>query len=224
MSGGADDFDALQAAVLGTPVIVSSALPFAPSPGEDARRLVRHAFATARAERGQACYFPDTLGDVGPRPGAPTEAMWLGDRVAVSADLAARLKAEAERRATVESRNRLWKAVEDRRWERIETAARSVLNAALGPPYPIVRVRSYRIEHRLAETTFRAHVGPELAEQAGATFVMRDEDIRRALDIGDVELVRQIAEGLLQPLRPLVAKIRAEIKVDDEDAARKGIR
>lgn len=224
MSGGADDFDALQAALLGTPVIVSSALPFAPSPGEDARRLVRHAFATARAERGWACYFPDTLGEVGPRPGAPTEARWLGDRVAVSAALATRLKAKADYRAMVESRNRLYKAVQDRRWERIEAAARSVLNAVLGPPYPIVRVRSHRTDHALDETTFRAHIGPELAEKAGAAFVMRDEDIRRALDVGDVELVRQIAEGLLPPLRPLVAKIRAEIKVDDEDAARKGIR
>lgn len=45
----------------GVPVLVSPALPVIPSPGEDARRIVRHGMADVLAWLGE---------DVGPKPGA----------------------------------------------------------------------------------------------------------------------------------------------------------
>lgn len=212
------DFSAYQAAVLGTPVIVSSALPFQPSPAEDARRIVRHGFARARTETGRACFYPDSLGEVGPPPGEPTEAMWLGDRVAVSAELAERLKAEEARRADVEARNRIWKAVEDRRWRKITDGIRAAINVGLGYSWggPVTAVTSYRLDIRLDETYFRAHLESELEEIHGVTYAMTHEDIRRALDGGDAELVRVVANALLIGVR----RHLAERKIDDEEAGR----
>lgn len=212
------DFSAYQAAVLGTPVIVSSALPFQPSPGEDARRIVRHGFARLRTETGRACFYPDSLGEVGPAPGAPTEAMWLGDRVAVSAQLAEKLKAEAAVRADVEARNRLWKAVQDRRWRKITDGIRAAVNVGLGHSWggPVTAVTSYKLDHRLDETLFRANLASELEEIHGAVFTMRDEEIRRHLSGGDAELVRVVANALLVGVR----RHLAEIKVADEEAGR----
>lgn len=62
----------------GVQVHVSSALPLVPSDAENARRLVRHGYASARAETGEAMYFPDSLGKVGPEPGEETHAVMVG--------------------------------------------------------------------------------------------------------------------------------------------------
>lgn len=68
----------------GLEVHVSPTLPVDPSVGEDARRFVRHAYARARAASGLAMYFPDSCGDVGPKPGQPTHALQMGNRLLVS--------------------------------------------------------------------------------------------------------------------------------------------
>lgn len=59
----------------GVQVHVTDMLPIVPSDAENARRIVRHGFAAARAETGLAIFFPDSLGDVGPAPGAETHAI-----------------------------------------------------------------------------------------------------------------------------------------------------
>ncbi len=52
------------------PIIVDSALPVVPSPGEDARRLVRHLFGAE---------FMAWVGlPLGPEPGAVTHMVWVG--------------------------------------------------------------------------------------------------------------------------------------------------
>lgn len=57
-------------------IIISSILPLKPSPGEDARRIVRHGLADVLAWLGE---------DVGPRPGAQTHAVAMpGGLLAVS--------------------------------------------------------------------------------------------------------------------------------------------
>lgn len=76
----------------GWPVIVSSALPIAPSPGEQARRIVRHGLADVLAWLGE---------DVGPEPDALTHVVLgtdltpVGAKVMfVSAEMLQRLKAQ----------------------------------------------------------------------------------------------------------------------------------
>lgn len=62
----------------GLQVHVSRMLPYEPSPGEDARRIVRHGLADVL----------DWLGEkVGPKPGALTQALVIGSSVSVSPDL-----------------------------------------------------------------------------------------------------------------------------------------
>ena len=70
--------------VAGLEVIVSDLLPMPSSPGEDARRFVRHAYASKRRATGEAIHFPDSLGDVGPLPGDPTHVLATPDRMIVS--------------------------------------------------------------------------------------------------------------------------------------------
>lgn len=67
---------------LGFDIVISNVLPIIPSPGEDARRIVRHGLADVL----------DWLGeDVGPSPGMPTHALMVGDTLHVSPDLYERL-------------------------------------------------------------------------------------------------------------------------------------
>jgi hypothetical protein len=75
----------------GLEVHVSPLLPSEPSPGEDARRYVRHAYASLRSQTGEAMYFPDAAGAVGLRPGEPIQALQTGDRLLVSQELWDRL-------------------------------------------------------------------------------------------------------------------------------------
>lgn len=70
----------------GLDVYISPVLPLASTPAQDARRLVRHGFASARRASGEAMYFPDTLGDVGPLPGDDTHAFVSDDKLWVSRD------------------------------------------------------------------------------------------------------------------------------------------
>lgn len=58
----------------GLDIVVSDLLPMPPSPGEEARRIVRHGFAAARRITGRAALFPDAAGAVGPLPGDQTHA------------------------------------------------------------------------------------------------------------------------------------------------------
>lgn len=61
--------------VAGVPVVVSPMLPIVPSPGTDARRLVRHGMADVLAWLGE---------DVGPKPGEVTHALVAGGSLWVS--------------------------------------------------------------------------------------------------------------------------------------------
>ncbi|MFQ6170396.1 hypothetical protein ACK8HX_02215 [Oryzobacter sp. R7] len=66
----------------GLTVIVSRELPLAPSPGEVARRIVRHGMAEILAWLGE---------DVGPRPDDVTHALRAGHNLLVSGQYAALL-------------------------------------------------------------------------------------------------------------------------------------
>jgi len=82
---------------LGIEVHVSPLLPVPITPAEEALRIVRHGYAAARAATGLAMYFPDSLGDVGPKPGDRVQAIDLGDRLLVSQAMWDRLREKAER-------------------------------------------------------------------------------------------------------------------------------
>ena len=69
---------------LGIPVYVSPILPTRPSPGEDARRIVRHGLADVLAWLGE---------EVGPKPGVPTRAFLAGGVLLASHEFSARCKA-----------------------------------------------------------------------------------------------------------------------------------
>lgn len=66
----------------GLRVVASNALPLPPSPGEDARRIVRHGLARVLEWLGEP---------VGPAPGVATHAVRAGDVLYVSRDLRADL-------------------------------------------------------------------------------------------------------------------------------------
>ena len=68
--------------LFGIPVVVSPALPLAPSPGADARRMVRHGLADVLAWLGE---------DVGPKPGDLTHVLMIGGTMHASAAIAGRL-------------------------------------------------------------------------------------------------------------------------------------
>lgn len=72
----------------GVRVLVTDALPIAPTDGENARRMVRHGMADVLAWLGEK---------VGPMPGDPTHAMLIGDTLHASRSFAYRLKTEADR-------------------------------------------------------------------------------------------------------------------------------
>lgn len=72
----------------GIKIIESSALPVHPSPGADARRIVRHGLADVLAWLGE---------DVGPRPGAMTHALLVGDTLHASVAFVGRMRSEANR-------------------------------------------------------------------------------------------------------------------------------
>lgn len=74
---------------LGVRVVESRALPLKPSPGTDARRIVRHGLADVLAWLGE---------NVGPKPGEETHSFLLGGghTLVVSHDLNERLRASAE--------------------------------------------------------------------------------------------------------------------------------
>lgn len=59
----------------GTPVVLAPMLPLAPSPGQDARRIVRHGLAEVLAWLGEK---------VGPEPGDATHALLVGGTLFVS--------------------------------------------------------------------------------------------------------------------------------------------
>lgn len=89
-----DVLDDFRPSWVGCKLIVSGHLPLSPpAPAEDWRRFVRHGFAAARSEKKQACFFPDSLGEVGPRPGARTHALRVGDTLYVSRALYDQFKA-----------------------------------------------------------------------------------------------------------------------------------
>lgn len=89
---------ALRTSGLGMPVHVSAALlPLPPAGAKEwTRRFVRHAFAAARAEKGEAMWFPDSLGEVGPAPDDEVHAMVIGGELHVSPAMWERLKKKAE--------------------------------------------------------------------------------------------------------------------------------
>lgn len=66
------------------PVVVSTILPFHPSPSEDIGRIVRHGLADVLTWLGQ---------EVGPKPGEPTHAMMIGVVLYVSPELDDRIRA-----------------------------------------------------------------------------------------------------------------------------------
>ncbi|MDP9820459.1 hypothetical protein [Nocardioides massiliensis] len=70
-------------ALFGITVIESPHLPTYPSPGTDARRIVRHGMADVLAWLGE---------DVGPKPGEPTHAFLIGSTLAASAAMVGRLR------------------------------------------------------------------------------------------------------------------------------------
>jgi hypothetical protein len=209
MTAAARDVDPEVAARLGTPVSVSPLLPIRPGYLEDTRRYVRHAYADAG-------YWAESLGDVGPRPGEPIRALWTVTGIVVDADLFAELRLLQEQR----SARYIAQHRERRRWEAITNAIQTVLNIQI-PGRPVARVRSYVVDHRLDETVFRVHLDrdPELeATKAGVTYGVHHEDIRRLVgEGGDPALVREVARRLEGPIR----RHLAEIKVADEDAARR---
>lgn len=219
--------DAMTAALTGTPVLVSPLLPRDPSPAEVARRIVRHGYAAARTETGRACFFPDTLGDVGPVPRARINAMWLGDRLMVSAALKERLQRDFAARGAVEAANRAHRYRQDARWNAILAGILVVLNIQLGGssnrPHPVIRVRSERLDDRADQMTFRAHIAPELEEGRSVTYTVDDDELRKLVDPDtghrDVELVRLVAVKL----EPEVRRVLAELKVDEEQAGRPGL-
>lgn len=70
-------------------IVVTPVLPIKPSPGTDARRIVRHGLADVLAWLGE---------DVGPRPGAQTHAVAMpGGLLAVSPALGLRLRSIAHK-------------------------------------------------------------------------------------------------------------------------------
>ena len=70
---------------MGLDVLVSPVLPLHPSPGEDARRMVRHGLADVLAWLGQP---------VGPQPGAQTHVLRVGTQLHVSREAWDRLRSE----------------------------------------------------------------------------------------------------------------------------------
>lgn len=168
MKSTVQDFDPLTAAQLGTPVVVSELLPFAPTPGEDARRIVRHGYAAARDELGRAAYFPDTLGDIGPKPGEKTHALWgIHDKLFVSQELHDRIRETTRRRAEQAM------AAERRRQQ--ELADLRAIATTLG----VRKVTAHR-EPDYRRTLYRAHLEPEGATWAGGPQVrIEDHELAR---------------------------------------------
>lgn len=70
------------AALTGFNVITSNLLPLDPSPGEDARRIVRHGMADVLAWLGEK---------VGPKPGEQTHLLIFGKDIHASAVVVGRL-------------------------------------------------------------------------------------------------------------------------------------
>jgi hypothetical protein len=69
--------------LFGIPVVESSALPIKPSPGQDARRMVRHGMADVLAWLGE---------DVGPKPGEETHCLLIGGTLHASAAIVGKLR------------------------------------------------------------------------------------------------------------------------------------
>ena len=67
----------------GIRVIQSNIMPMDPTPGTDARRIVRHGLADVLAWLGE---------DVGPRPGEQTHAVMVGGDLHASAAFVGRLR------------------------------------------------------------------------------------------------------------------------------------
>lgn len=70
--------------LLGMHVRVTSALPLLPTPGQDARRIVRHGMTEILEWLGE---------DVGPEPGAPTHVLVIDGVLQCSPEFAARIRA-----------------------------------------------------------------------------------------------------------------------------------
>ena len=71
----------------GLDIVVTGALPVHPTPGMDGRRIVRHGLADILEWLGE---------EVGPKPGEPIHVIVSGRRLVMSAEAAARLRAQAE--------------------------------------------------------------------------------------------------------------------------------
>lgn len=74
--------------IFGMAVVESPVLPMLPTPGMDARRIVRHGMADVLRWLGE---------EVGPRAGEPTEVLIVGNTVHASAAIVGRLRDHATR-------------------------------------------------------------------------------------------------------------------------------
>ena len=181
--------------LIGVDVVPSRMLPAPPSPGEDARRIVRHGFADAG-------YWPAAAGEVGPRPGVPTRAILMGRTLLVDYQLADEIRDRVDvARRNTESR---------RRRQAQELADLQAIATSLG-----VRAVTAHREPDYARTLYRAHTEPEGAVWKGGPQVRIDHDeLRRLRNTSAV--IAYVAHRLRQAL--------VEHKLDDEEAARGGDR
>lgn len=184
--------EAPPATTLGTMrVLVTPVLPIEPSPGEIARRIVRHGF-------NDAGLLPFAEGDVGPKPGDRIRALEIHGALYVDAELGEQLKREGEL-----ARDRAWAEGRERARVRVELA---VIAQMVG----VERVVAYRVEHQLDRTLYRIPSGEDLAGDWVAEVWIDHDDLRRAGD--EWQRRKYVATRLRAAL--------VEAKLDDEEAGR----
>jgi hypothetical protein len=183
------------AELAGLDVVPSRMLPAPPSPGEDARRIVRHGFHDAGL-------WPAACGEVGPRPGQPTRAIKIGRQLLVDHLLWDEIRTEADRQRR--------RADSARRRQAQERADLQAIATSLG-----VRRVTAHLEPDYARTLYRAHTEPEGAAWKDGPQVRIDHDELRRLP-NTSAVIAHVAHRLRQVL--------AERKLDEEEAARGGDR
>lgn len=185
--------DPLQAARLGSPVVVSSLLPRPPSDREVARRIVRHGYHDAGL-------LAPAAGDVGPRPHEQIRALWVDGTIHVDAALAQQLR---EDRLIAHARH-----VADAQRRAQDRAYLQAIATSLG----VRKVTAHR-EPDYMRTLYRAHLEPEGTVWTGGPQVRIDDD-----DMPDAAdrygAVAYVAGRLRTAL--------AEHKLDEETDARPG--
>lgn len=183
--------EAPPATVVGTMrVLVSPILPIEPSPGEVARRIVRHGFHAAGL-------LPDVDQPVGPKPGDRIRALEIHGALYVDAALGEELKAEAAR-----SRERAWADGRRAARERVDLG---VIAGMIGVPH----VTALR-EPDYLRTLFRAHLEPEGTTWTGGPQIRIDDEDLARLDPWKRRAF--VATRLRQAV--------VEWKLDDEEGAR----